>query len=47
MSILVVFTQVHQHLLDNVERPISKDVEKMESTLLILDVENRLMSSAI
>ena len=47
MSILVVFTQVHQHLLDNVGRPISKDVEKMESTLLTLDVENHLMSSAI
>ena len=44
---LDVLTQVHQHLLDNAERPISKDVDKMESTLLTLDVENRLTSSAI
>ena len=44
---LDVLTQVHQHLLDNVERPISKDVDKMEFTLLTLDVENLLRSSAI
>ena len=35
--------QIHQHVLNNVERPISKDVDKMESTLLSLDVENHLI----
>ena len=35
--------QVHQHVLKNVE----KDVDKMESTLLALDVENPLTSSVI
>ena len=39
--------QVHQHLLKNVERPIKEVADKMESTLLTLDVENHLMSSAI
>ena len=45
--ILGIFAQVHQHLLKNVERPSSKDVDKMESTLLTLDVENRLTSTVI
>ena len=39
--------QVHQHRINIVERPISKDVDKMESTLLTLDVGNRLTSSVI
>ena len=42
-----IFAQVHQHLLKNVERPFKEVVDKMESTLLTLDVENHLMSSAI
>ena len=45
--ILDVLTQVHQPLLNIAERPTKEDVDKMESTLLTLDVENRLMSSAI
>ena len=44
---LHIFAQVHQHLLKNVERPIKEVVDKMESTLLTLDVENRLTSSVI
>ena len=47
MHVMGIFAQVHQHRLKNVERLISKDVDKMESTLLTLDVENHLMSSAI
>ena len=39
--------QVHQHQVNIVERPIKEVVDKMESTLLTLDVENHLMSSAI
>ena len=45
--VLDVLTQVHQHLLNSVERPIKEVVDKMESTLLTLDVENHLTSSAI
>ena len=47
IHILGIFAQVRQHLLKSVERPISKDVDKMESTLLTLGVENHSMSSAI
>ena len=39
--------QVHQHRINIVERPIKEVVDKMESTLLTLDVENHLMSSVI
>ena len=45
--ILDVLTQVHQPPLNIVERPIKEDVDKMESTLLTLDVGNRLTSSVI
>ena len=43
LSILQVLSL---HLV-TVERPIEEDVEKMESTLLTLDVGGRLVSSAI
>ena len=43
---LCILQVLSLHLV-TVERPIEEDVEKMESTLLTLDVENHLMSSVI